>query len=121
MSGSGNSVFAGIGEVLFWLYAIGDNSKGKRLSLGLQWARHQYAHGNLLTDEVEYNYGAMLGQFVLGKTRLGQLPQYVWMTRSDIIQTPNARILPRLERAYDRNVAGHPVIASLRLELSRLR
>lgn len=106
-SGPEHNIFPETGEVLFWLYSIGDEAKPNRLSLGLQWARNQYAHGNLLTDVVEFDYGAP--------------PQHRWMARTTVgIHTKAQRRTP-LEHAYDNDVAGHPVIARLRLELSRLR
>ncbi len=115
-----HSIFAETGELLFWLYALADDGGGNRLSPGLQWARHQYAHGNLLTGVIEYDYGATLGHFVLGQTRLDAPPQHRWMARTTIGINAKARRGTPLEQAYDNDVAGHPVIARLRLELARL-
>jgi hypothetical protein len=115
-----HSIFAETGEVLFWLHAMGDECGSNRISPGLAWARHQYAHGNLLTGIVEYDYGTMLGHFVLGQTKLDAPPQHRWMARTTIGINSKARRGTALEQAYDNDVAGHPVVARLRLELSRL-
>ncbi len=115
------SIFAETGEVLFWLHALGDDGGGvSRLSPGLQWARHQYAHSNLLTEAVEFDHGAKLGHFMMGTTALDTPPQHLWMSRSSIGLYPKARRGTALEQACDNDVAGHPVAARLRLELSRL-
>jgi hypothetical protein len=116
-------VFAETGEVLFWLYAIGDTGKPQDhlLSPGFQWARHQYAHGNLITEPVEYHYGATLGHFVLGKSRLGEPPIHRWAARPGIGRYEKAHPRPELEESdYDAHLAGQPVIATLWNELSEL-
>lgn len=121
-SGPLHNIFADTGEVLFWLHALGDEGDGRnRLSPGLQWARHQYAHGNLLTDVVEYDHGATLGHFVIGRTKLDAPPRHIWTARPNIGINAKARGGTKLEQAYDNDVAGHPVTTRLRLELSRLR
>jgi hypothetical protein len=120
-SGPEHNIFAETGEVLFWLHALGDDGDGvNRLSPGLQWARHQYAHGNLLTEAVEFDHGATLGHFVVGSTALDTPPHYRCMPRTTIGINAKARRGTALEQAYDNDVARHPVVARLRLELSRL-
>lgn len=113
-------VFAETGEVLFWLYAIGDTDGGMILSPGFQWARNQYAHGNLITEPVEWDYGATLGHFVLGVTKLGAPPLHRWTPRPDIGRYAKARDRPDLAADYDARLAGEPVIQSLWDELSEL-
>jgi hypothetical protein len=123
--------FAEIGEVLFWLYAIGDTETGQILSPGFQWARHQYAHGNLLTDATEYHYGATLGRMMLGAVALGAPPVHLWTPREHISTHRKAkdhRKLSAKEEAarelqwtdYGARVAGEPVVATLWDELSEL-
>jgi hypothetical protein len=121
--------FVETGEVLFWLYAIGDTEDdGQILSPGLQWARNQYAHGNLITEAVEYHYGLALGDFVLNGSRF---PGHLWTPRERIGTHRKARDHRELPakaeaarllqwRDYDDHLAGHPVVATLWDELSRL-
>lgn len=111
-------IFAEIGEVLGWLYALGDVDKGRnRMHAGLRWARFMHAHGSLLTEAMYYDHGAVLGHFVLGKTPLGAKPQYRWLTRDKIVRRKEAR---HLETAYDDDIADKPVLDALRDELNRL-
>jgi hypothetical protein len=83
--------FVETGEVLFWLYAIGDTESGQILSPGFRWARHQYAHGNLLTKATEHHYGATLGRMVLGAVALGAPPVHLWTPRENISTHRKAR------------------------------
>jgi hypothetical protein len=113
--------FAEVGEVLFWLYALGDDGDGKAnlLSPGLQWVRHCYAHGNLLTAIVDYQL-----VFVLDEARLDvplESGEHVWSGR--VIINPKARADKKqreLERMYRDHVVTRPVIDTLRDELNRL-
>jgi hypothetical protein len=113
-------VFAETGEVLFWLYAIGDTGHGNLLSPGFQWARHQYAHGNLITEAVEYQYGAVLGRMMLGSTPLGAPSVHRWTPREHIGTYPKAHDRTDLAADYDARLAGKPVVATLWDELSEL-
>jgi hypothetical protein len=56
---------------------------------------------------------------VVGQTRLGQPSQHVWVA-CPTVRITKVREDPNLKRAYDTDVAGQPVITSLRAELSRL-
>jgi hypothetical protein len=119
-AGPEHNIFAETGEVLFWLYAIGERRpKANRISFALKWARDQYAHGKLLSDVVEVDYGAALGHLVLGKSKLDAPPQHVWMATKDLPTRP----YPASDAAkdYDKNFATQPVISTLRAELARLR
>lgn len=118
------SLFAETGEVLFWLYAIGDTDDGNIVSPGFQWARHQYAHGNLITEMGEYKYGATLGPIVLDETRLGEAPVHRWTPRESIGTYAKARDHRKLPakadaaralqwKDYDDHLASHPVVATL--------
>jgi hypothetical protein len=114
------SIFAETGEALFWLFALGDDAQGNRLREGLIWARHQYAHGNLLTEAVEFTRGSM-PPFPAGSTGPGTPPHHRWMSRPDIGRHQKSHGRPTAETDdYDKYVAGRPVIASLREELDRL-
>ena len=113
-------VFAETGEVLFWLFAIGDTRSGNLLSPGFQWARNQYAHGNLITEAVEYHYGATLGHFVLGASRFGEPPAHRWTPREHIGTYPKAHDRPDLAADYDAELAGKPAVATFWDELSEL-
>lgn len=105
--------------MLFWLYAIGDtNPQAKRISSALKWARDQYAHGKLLSDVVEVDYGAALGHLVLDKSRLDAPPQHVWMATNDLPTKPHPG--SNAAKDYDKNFATQRVIATLRAELARL-
>jgi hypothetical protein len=118
-SGPEHNIFAETGEVLFWLHAIGEtNPQARRISSALKWARDQYAHGKLLSDVVEVDYGAVLGHLVLDKSRLDAPPQHVWMATKALPTKPH----PASDAAedYDENFATQPVIATLRAEFSRL-
>lgn len=123
--------FVETGEVLFWLYAIGDTESGQILSPGFQWARHQYAHGNLLTEATEHHYGATLGRMALGAVALGAPPVHLWTPREYIATHVKARDHRQLSakaaalrelqwRDYDDRLAGQPVVATLWDELSEL-
>ena len=123
-------VFGETGEVLFWLYATGDTGRGDLLSPGFQWARNQYAHGNLITEAVEYHYGATLGHFVLGASRLGAPPVYRWTPREHIGTYPKAHDRPDLAADYRhsnspetrrRHILGRIVRASRERQSSRSR
>jgi hypothetical protein len=68
-------IFAEVGEVLFWLYALGDvGNRCNDMHAGLRWARFMHGHGCLLTHSVYYDHGAALGHFVLAQTALGAKP-----------------------------------------------
>jgi hypothetical protein len=123
--------FAEIGEVLFWLYAIGDTETGQILSPGFQWARHQYAHGNLLTDAAEHHYGATLGRMALGTVALRTPPEHLWTPREHISTHTKAKdhrkLSAKAEAArlfqwtdYGARLAGKPVVATLWDELAEL-
>jgi hypothetical protein len=50
--GPEQNVFAETGEILFWLYAIGNLGVNEtRLSLGLRWARDQVHSGRLCSRD----------------------------------------------------------------------
>jgi hypothetical protein len=122
-------IFVETGEVLFWLYAIGDTDSGQILSPGFQWARHQYAHGNLITECVEYHPGATV--FILDDTPLDEPPETVWTPRESVGTYAKARdhhkLSPKAEAAralqwedYHERLAGQPVVLTLWNELSEL-
>jgi hypothetical protein len=113
-------VFAETGEVLFWLYAIGDTDHGMILSPGFQWARNQYAHGNLITEPVEFHHGTTPGYFAEPTTLQDAPPLHRWTPREFIGTYAKARESPDLAADYDARLAGKPVIQSLWDELSEL-
>jgi hypothetical protein len=114
-------IFAETGEVLFWLYAIGDTGGDNLLSPGFQWARHQYAHGNLITEAVEHHQAVPIGRMMVGPTPLGMPWVHRWMARTDIGTYAKARKPTKTERDdYDARLSGKPVIATLWDELSKL-
>jgi hypothetical protein len=119
-AGPGHNIFAETGEVLFWLYAIGDEPGGNRLHAGFQWARHQYAHGNLIADVYWTEWGAMPGTFIPGRTMPGSLPVCRWLPCDRIARYAKARRLTELRRDYETRLVGQPVLATLRDELGRL-
>jgi hypothetical protein len=88
--------------------------------LGLQRARHQYARGNVITEAVEFNHGAILGRSMLGTTMLGALPPHRWMPLETISAYAKAPRYPTRGQALDSQVAGQPVVQSLAVELDRL-
>lgn len=57
--------------------------------------------------------------FVLGKTRLGALPVHCWIAVNVVRPGVRERHPERLA-AYNRYVAGQPVIATLRAEFTRV-
>jgi hypothetical protein len=120
-SGDPPHIFAETGEVLFWLYAIGDTGQKNLLSPGFQWARHQYAHGNLITEAVAF-YGATLGsRWTVGSgIGLGAPAVHRWMARGEIGTYPKARERSDLWPDYDARLAHRPVIATLWDEFSEL-
>ena len=114
-------IFAETGEVLFWLYAVGDTDAANLLSPGFRWARHQYAHGNLITELGEYHLGATLGHLVLDQSRLDEPPVNVWTPREHIGTYAKARKPTKAERDdYDARLAGKPVVSTLWDELSEV-
>ncbi|MEO6857685.1 MAG: hypothetical protein ABI323_03750 [Solirubrobacteraceae bacterium] len=110
--------FAEIGEALFWLYALGAHGRTSGLAQGLLFARNQCAHGNLVSQFTEWQYGAELGRLVLGRTRLGTRSAYLWR-RNLQTQTVSTRSASQRE-AYRNHFAGQPVVDTLRAELVRL-
>lgn len=113
-------IVAETGEVLFWLYAIGDTDGGNIVSPGFQWARHQYAHGNLITELGEYRLGVTPGH-ILEVTPLGDPPVNVWTPREHIGTYAKARKPTQAEREdYDARLAGKPVVATLWDEVSEV-
>ncbi len=111
--------FAEIGEALFWLYALGAHGRTSRLAPGLLFARNQCAHGNIVSQFTEWQYGAELGRLVLGRSRLGTRSAYLW---SRNLQTQTVSTRSTSQRASYRNhFAGKPVVDTLRAELVRLR
>jgi hypothetical protein len=114
-------IFAETGEVLFWLYALGDigDDKPNVMSPGLQSVRHCYAHGNLLTAIVDYQL-----VFVLDETTLDaslDKREHLWSER--VLINPKARDSKKqrdLESKYRTEVATRPVVVTLRDELNRL-
>jgi hypothetical protein len=114
-------VFAETGEVLFWLYALGDTGdrKPNAMSPGLQWVRHCYAHGNLLTTIVDYQL-----VFVLDETPLDgaqEKREHLWSDRVLInSKARDSELQKALERKYRDEVATRPVLATLRDELNKL-
>jgi hypothetical protein len=120
------SIFAETGEVLFWLAALGDTARRSKMNPGLYWARNQYAHGNLLSEVIEFQHGSEL-PLVLGKAVLGARSQHLWMASAEISRDKaraaffDAKAATILQaRAYAKDVAGRPVIETLRAELARL-
>jgi hypothetical protein len=114
-------VFAETGEVLFWLYAIGDTGKPEDhlLSPGFQWARHQYAHGNLITEAVEYHHGVPLSSHD-ARIDPGAPWVHCWTPREYIGTYAKAHRNAELAADYDARLAGQPVIATLWDEFSEL-
>jgi hypothetical protein len=114
-------IFAEMGEVLMWLYALGNNGRKRHhMDPGLRWARTMHNHGWLLTELAYYDGGAMPGSFVLGRTTLGSLPHHRWLPTASIGKSANAEPLTYLAREYDAHIAGRSVIGTLRDELNRL-
>jgi hypothetical protein len=117
-----HNIFAETGEVLFWLYAISNYGvdEAETLSDGVRWARDNYGHGNLLREIHYTDYGAMLGHFVLGVTRLGAPPVHRWAAVNSLREDGSLGRSPHRLRAYNRDLAGQPVIATLRAEFDRV-
>ncbi len=84
-------VFAEIGNALHWLYALGARGRGgsnSLLSPGFTYARNQSAHGNLVSDFSDWQYGPELGRLRLGNSRLGAKPQLLWRSDVVVLMTP---------------------------------
>jgi len=114
-----SNTFAETGEVLFWLYAISNyGSRKAKLAAGLQWARNRYAHGQLFTEPhkmSDANYDT----------------EFVWDGSSDaephwkhvfeiVFDETNAYPDPKGVQAYQDELAGQPVLATLQAEAARL-
>jgi hypothetical protein len=118
-SGPTHNIFAETGEVLFWLYAISNfDGDPPTIAPSFRWARDNYGHGNLLHELHYTDRGAML-PFVLGKTRLGALPVHCWIAVNVVRPGIRERHPERLA-AYNRYIAGQPVITTLRAEFTRV-
>lgn len=117
-----HNIFAETGEVLFWLYAISNYGvdEPETLSDGVRWARDNYGHGNLLREIHYTDYGAILGHLVLGVTRLGAPPVDRWATVNSLREDGSPGRSPHRLRAYNRDLAGQPVISTLRAEFHRI-
>jgi hypothetical protein len=114
-------VFAATGEVLFWLYAIGDRGwRDNRLFVGFQWVRNMHAHGNLLAETVYVDPGATLDRMRLDPALPDALPELRWLPSERIATLPKALPFDRGKRAYDNHIKEKPVVATLRKELARL-
>jgi len=117
-SGPANDIFPETGEVLFWLYAI-SNFEGDppTIAPSFRWVRDNYGHGNLLRELHYTGLGAVL-PFVLGEARLGA-PMHCWVAVKVVRPGVRERHPERLA-AYNRYLAGQPVIATLRGEFDRI-
>jgi hypothetical protein len=117
-------IFNELGETLFWMCALDEvwDRPSAPLLLGLRWARNRVTHGALVAAPAEWQYGTDLGRWVLGKGHLGMQSGYNWLLRVDVAKGPRDHVTPKLESAYDQEVAGRPVVPSLRegLNVSRL-
>jgi hypothetical protein len=85
-------VFAEVGEVLFWLYALAEENRKNRWPLfeGLRWARDRMAHGVMLAKPAEWHYGTELGRWVLGRGQLGTTSGHEWLQSSGIPQSKSS-------------------------------
>lgn len=107
--------FEELGESLFWLIAFAEAKGCHRstdLLLGLTWARNGVAHGELLTEQVEWHYGTELDRWVVGRGVLGTQSRHEWLKR-DLIQT-SQRSDSEGEATYDGHLAGRPVLETIR-------
>ncbi len=128
-SGPGNNIFAETGEVLFWLYAMSNfGVKHPTIAPSFRWARDNYGHGILL-HELHYTDGGTLhGVYVRKDDKLvadfsGASPPgppvHCWVVVK--VARPGQREEhPERLAAYNRYLAGQPVIATLRAEFDRI-
>ena len=117
-------VFAEVGEALFWLIALADETGKRQVPLlnGLRWPRNRTAHGAIVTAPAEWHYGSEPGRLILGRAVLGTISGHVWLERGKVPRGPNDWAAPEQEEAdYDAHVAGKRVLDVLREALGQAR
>lgn len=114
-----SDTFMETGEVLFWLYAISNyGSRNPKLSKGLLWARNRYAHGQLFTEPHKMSGDHYDTDFVWdGSTYAEPHWKHVFEIHFD---EANATPDPKGVQAYQDELAGQPVFATLQAEAARL-
>jgi hypothetical protein len=114
-----HDTFAETGEVLFWLYAISNYGRVKpTISPGLHWARNRYAHGQLFTEPHKMSGDDYDTDFVSDRSSYAA-PH--WKHVFEIhFDNANAWPDPAGLQAYQDQLAGLPVFATLQAEADRL-
>jgi|SRR5450631_2832519 hypothetical protein len=114
-----SDTFTETGEVLFWLYAISNyGSRKAKLSRGLLWARNRYAHGQLFSEPHKMSGDHYDTDFVWDRSTYAE-PH--WKHVFEIhFDEANATADPKGVQAYQDELAGQPVLATLHAEATRL-
>jgi hypothetical protein len=114
-----SDTFTETGEVLFWLYAISNyGRRSAAISRGLRWARNRYAHGQLFTEPHKMSGSEYDTDFVWDRSSYAE-PH--WKHALEIaFDTANADPDQTGLQAYQDELAGRPVLATLEAEAQRL-
>jgi hypothetical protein len=114
-----HDTFQETGEVLFWLYAISNYGRVKpTISPGLHWARNRYAHGQLFTEPHKMSGDHYDTDFVWDRSSYAA-PHWKHVLE---IHFDNVSARPDQTgfQAFQDDLAGRPVLATLQAEADRL-